>query len=95
MADSVLGVAVRKQGSCLGGFDLFAWPLRARPEPVRGAGEHRVVGFGPGAAGALGGLYGHTLRIGPPLAPSAGEVRQGLEILTTEIARMGREGSRF
>jgi hypothetical protein len=27
MADSVLGVAVRKQGSCSGGFDLFAWPL--------------------------------------------------------------------
>ncbi|GIH18372.1 aspartate aminotransferase family protein [Rugosimonospora africana] len=38
-----------------------------------------------------GGLYGNTLRIGPPLTLTADEAREGLEILTTAIAEVDRE----
>ncbi|GAA5191607.1 aspartate aminotransferase family protein [Rugosimonospora acidiphila] len=40
-----------------------------------------------------GGLYGNALRIGPPLTLSAEEAREGLEILTTAIAAVDREGA--
>jgi 4-aminobutyrate aminotransferase len=42
-----------------------------------------------------GGLYGNTLRIGPPLTLTADEAREGLEILTTAIARVDLEGGAF
>jgi 4-aminobutyrate aminotransferase len=40
-----------------------------------------------------GGLYGNTLRMGPPLTLTAQEAREGLEILTTAIATVDREAT--
>jgi 4-aminobutyrate aminotransferase len=41
-----------------------------------------------------GGLYGNTLRMGPPLTLTADEAREGLEILTNAIATVDREVTR-
>jgi 4-aminobutyrate aminotransferase len=38
-----------------------------------------------------GGLYGNTLRIGPPMTLTVEEAREGLEILTTAIATVDQE----